>query len=44
VNWLDPQLYDIVINTGRISINTAVQLVVLAQVQRIIPSAEVGTA
>jgi cytidylate kinase len=44
VNWLDPQLYDIVINTGHISINTAVQLVVLAQVQRIIPSAEVGTA
>jgi cytidylate kinase len=43
VNWLDPQLYDVVINTGRTSINTAVQLVVLAQVQRVIPSAEVGT-
>ncbi len=37
VNWLDPQLYDLVINTGRISIQTAVQLVVMAQVQRVIP-------
>jgi cytidylate kinase len=44
VNWLDPQLYDIVINTGRISINTAVQLVVLTQVQRVIPNVEAGTA
>jgi len=44
VNWLDPQLYDIVINTGRISINTAVQLIVLTQVQRVIPDAQVGTA
>jgi len=42
VNWLDPQLYDIVINTGRISISTAVQLVVLTQVQRVIPSGEAG--
>jgi cytidylate kinase len=40
VNWLDPQLYDIVINTGGISISTAVQLVVFAQVQRVIPNAE----
>jgi cytidylate kinase len=37
VNWLDPQLYDLVINTGRISISTAVQLVVMTQVQRLIP-------
>ena len=37
VNWLDPQLYDLVINTGRTSIQTAVQLVVLAQIQRVIP-------
>jgi len=40
VNWLDPQLYDIVINTGRISIQTAVQLVVLAQVQRVMPDVQ----
>jgi hypothetical protein len=39
VNWLDPQLYDLVINAGRISIQTAVQLVVMAQVQRAIPEA-----
>jgi cytidylate kinase len=38
VNWLDPQLYDLVINTGRTSIQTAVQLVVLAQCQRVIPA------
>lgn len=37
VNWLDPQLYDLVINTGRITIQTAVQLVVMTQVQRVIP-------
>jgi len=37
VNWLDPQLYNLVINTGHISIQTAVQLVVLAQVQRVMP-------
>jgi len=37
VNWLDPQLYDLVINTGHISIQTAIQLVVLTQVQRIVP-------
>ncbi len=37
VNWLDPQLYDLVINTARISIQTAIQLVVLAQVQRVMP-------
>lgn len=36
VNWLDPQLYDLVINTGRTSIQTAIQLVVLAQVQRVV--------
>ncbi len=40
VNWLDPQLYDLVINTGRTSIQTAVQLVVLAQCQRVIPTME----
>lgn len=40
VNWLDPQLYDLVINTGRISIQTAVQLVVMAQVQRVIPEVQ----
>ena len=40
VSWLDPQLYDIVINTGRTSIQTAVQLVVLAQVQRVIPDVQ----
>lgn len=37
VNWLDPQLYDLVINTSKISIQTAVQLVVLAQVQHLVP-------
>lgn len=37
VNWLDPQLYDLVINTGRITIQMAVQLVVMTQVQRVIP-------
>jgi cytidylate kinase len=37
VNWLDPQLYDLVINTGRTSIQTAIQLVVMAQVQRVVP-------
>jgi len=42
VNWLDPQLYDLVINTGRISIQTAVQLVVLAQCQRVIPTVEIS--
>jgi len=40
VNWLDPQLYDLVINTGRTSIQTAVQLVVLGQVQRVIPEVQ----
>lgn len=40
VNWLDPQLYDLVINTGRTSIQTAVQLVVLAQCQRVMPAME----
>ena len=40
VNWLDPQLYDLVINAGRTSIQTAVQLVVLAQCQRVIPTME----
>jgi cytidylate kinase len=40
VNWLDPQLYDLVVNTGRTSIQTAVQLVVLAQCQRVIPTME----
>jgi cytidylate kinase len=37
VNWLDPQLYDLVINTGRVSIPTAVQLAVMTQVQRLVP-------
>ncbi|MBM4430472.1 MAG: cytidylate kinase-like family protein [Chloroflexi bacterium] len=37
VRWLDPHLYDLIINTGRLSIQTAVQLIVLAQVQRVIP-------
>ncbi len=40
VNWLDPILYDLVINTGRISIQTAIQLVVLTQVQRIVPDVQ----
>ena len=40
VNWSDPQLYDIVINTGHISIGTAVQLAALAQAQRLIPQAQ----
>jgi len=40
VNWLDPQLYDLVINTGRISIQTAVQLVVMARVQRVMPEVQ----
>lgn len=39
VNWLDPQLYDLIINTGRVSISTAVQLVVMTQVQRLVPEA-----
>jgi cytidylate kinase len=39
VNWLDPQLYDLVINTGRITIPTAVQLAVMTQVQRLVPEA-----
>ncbi len=37
VNWLDPQLYDLVINTWRVSIPTAIQLVVMTQVQRLVP-------
>ena len=40
VNWSAPQLYDIVINTGHISIGTAVQLAALAQAQRLIPQAQ----
>lgn len=44
VNWLDPQLYDLVINTGQITIQTAVQLVVLTQVQRVIPQAPSATS
>jgi len=40
VNWSDPQLYDIVINTGHISIDTAVQLAAVAQAQRLIPQAQ----
>jgi cytidylate kinase len=43
VNWLDPQLYDLVINTGQITIQTAVQLVVMIQVQRVIPQAQATT-
>lgn len=43
VNWLDPQLYDLVINTGQITIQTAVQLVVMTQVQRLIPPAQPTT-
>jgi cytidylate kinase len=39
-DWLDPQLYDLVINTGEVSIQTAVQLVVLAQRQRVMPTGE----
>jgi cytidylate kinase len=39
VNWLDPQIYDLVINTGQISIQTAVQLVVMTQVQRVVSQA-----
>jgi cytidylate kinase len=34
VNWLDPRLYDLAISTNRTSIQTAVQLIVLAQCQR----------
>ena len=37
VNWLDPQLHDLVVNTGRTSVQTAVGLIVLAQRQRVIP-------
>jgi cytidylate kinase len=44
VNWLDPQLYDLVINTGQITIPTAVQLVVMTQVQRIMPQAPPTTS
>jgi cytidylate kinase len=38
VNWLDPQLYDLVLNAGRVSIATAIQLVVLTQVQHVMPA------
>lgn len=38
VNWLDPQWYDLVLNAGRVSIATAIQLVVLTQVQHIVPA------
>jgi hypothetical protein len=44
VNWLDPHLYDLVINTGRTSIQTAIQLVVLAQLQRVMPAGELTNA
>jgi hypothetical protein len=44
VNWLDPHLYDLVINTGRITVPTAVQLVVMTQVQRLIPQAPPATS
>jgi len=40
VNWLDPLLYDLVINTGQITIQTAAQLVVMTEVQRVIPPAQ----
>ena len=40
VDWSDPQLYDIVINTGYMPIETAVQLAALAQAQRLIPQAQ----
>jgi cytidylate kinase len=40
VRWLDPHLYDLIVNTGHLSIQTAVQLVVLAQVQRVIPETQ----
>jgi cytidylate kinase len=43
VNWLDPQLYDLVINTGQITIQTAVQLVVMIQVQRVVPQVQATT-
>ena len=43
VNWLDPQLYDLVVNTGQITIQTAVQLVVMAQVQRVVPQTPPAT-
>ena len=39
VNWLDPQLYDLIINCGRVSIQTAIQLVVMTQIQRVMPGA-----
>jgi cytidylate kinase len=39
VGWNDPQLYDLVLNTGRLSIQTCVQLVAMAQVQRMLPNA-----
>jgi cytidylate kinase len=44
VNWLDPQLYDLVINCGQISIQTAVQLVVMAQIQRVMPAVQTARA
>ncbi len=44
VNWLDPQLYDLVINTGRVSFQTAVQLVVLTQVQRVMPETHAASS
>jgi len=44
VKWLDPHLYDLVINTGHISIQTAIQLVVLVQIQRVMPAVEPANA
>ncbi len=35
VNWLDPHLYSFVLNTGRLSIQTCIQLVAMALVQRV---------
>ncbi len=37
VDWLDPTLYHLTINTGRIPISTAVELIVTAQ-QALSPS------
>ena len=37
VNWTDPQLYDLVVSTGHMSVSTCVQLTVLAHIQRVMP-------
>lgn len=37
VNWEDPALYDLIVNTGRMSINTAAEIICQAAVQTFVP-------